>query len=192
MFVPLSLFLKQPPSNAGGGTSDNFDDRRKSHGGDSKYGFGNSNNNYDHDPYSTHQQNGGSGAGQNNGSSPQLSSMPPSFSPNRNNGAPLSLPPSTHSPHQQRNSMPPPPGRNPTYSSGYGGNHPQINGHSSGTDKAPEIPPKIDRTSKPGRVRSGHDFGSGKDLENDNYINTGRGSSLERQNKVSFYHMNFI
>lgn len=61
---------------------------------------------------------------------------------------------------------------------------PYINGHSNET--GPEVPPKVDRTSKPGRVRSGQDFGSGKELDYDgNYINTGRGGNVDPQHKVS-------
>lgn len=64
---------------------------------------------------------------------------------------------------------------------------PYINGHSN--ESGPEVPPKVDRTSKPGRVRSGQDFGSGKELDYDgNYINTGRGASVEPQHKVSTAH----
>ena len=168
---------------------ENNDDRRRSRGGDGKYGFGGGPNERQNDPQMQQHQRQKNSHGGEVGASPQSSSMPPTFSPNRN-GAPLSLPP-THSP-QQQNAPPISQGRSPAQLGyplpqglPYSPNTNQVNGHS--TDVAPEVPPKIDRTSKPGRVRSGHDFGSGKDLENDNnYINAGKGSSLERQNKVSF------
>lgn len=175
------------------GPSDAYDDRRKSHGGDSKYGFA-SGGYHGSDPYSSRPPvnanstgGGGGGIGSMPGS-PYSSVPPPGYS-----GRPpqQSLPPPTHSPHQRRSPSahpsrgPPQMGYSPL---GPGGQMapppPYLNGHSG--EGGPEVPPKVDRTSKPGRVRSGQDFGSGKDLDYDaNYMNTGRGNSLERQHKVS-------
>ncbi|XP_069976885.1 tight junction protein ZO-1 isoform X2 [Penaeus vannamei] len=180
------------------GPSDAYDDRRKSHGGDSKYGFA-SGGYHGSDPYSSRPPvnanstgGGGGGIGSMPGS-PYSSVPPPGYS-----GRPpqQSLPPPTHSPHQRRSPSahpsrgPPQMGYSPL---GPGGQMapppPYLNGHSG--EGGPEVPPKVDRTSKPGRVRSGQDFGSGKDLDYDaNYMNTGRGNSLERQHKSPYDMMN--
>ncbi|XP_064114052.1 tight junction protein ZO-1-like isoform X4 [Macrobrachium nipponense] len=198
----------QPP-----GPKDAFDDRRKSHGGDSKYGFASggfaSTDIYASRPPVTSQSNNNIGSGGGGGSSgggggsssnsggvtsvpgSPYSSVPP---PGYNNRPPqqTNLPLPAHSPHHRR-SPHVIPGRGPPhvgYSPPGPGGHlppppPYLNGHSNET--GPELPPKVDRTSKPGRVRSGQDFGSGKELDYDNnYLNTGRGNSLERQHKSPY------
>ncbi|KAK4292853.1 hypothetical protein Pmani_034414 [Petrolisthes manimaculis] len=177
--------------------SEMYDDRRKSHGGDSKYGFA-SGGSYGSDLYASRPPplvNSGAGGSGGGGSSmasipgsPYASVPPPGYS-SRPPPQQQNLPPPMHSPHHRRSPNAPPPTRGPPPQVGYsssspGGNiapPPYLNGHSP--DGAPEVPPKVDRTSKPGRVRSGQDFGSGKDLELDanNYMNTGRGSDSQHK-----------
>ncbi|XP_042227784.1 tight junction protein ZO-1-like isoform X6 [Homarus americanus] len=181
------------PTRLQPGPNDAYDDRRKSHGGDSKYGFA-SGGSYGSDLYSSRppasMQGSSTGGGGGMGSipgSPYSSVPPPGYS-----GRPpqQTLPPPMHSPHHRR-SPNAPSGRGPPQAGyspqGPGGNMappPYLNGHTN--ESGPEIPPKVDRTSKPGRVRSGQDFGYGKELEYDgNYMNTGRGNSVDPQHKVT-------
>nr|XP_053644181.1 tight junction protein ZO-1-like isoform X5 [Cherax quadricarinatus] len=192
------------PTRLHPGPNDAYDDRRKSHGGDSKYGFA-SGGSYGSDLYSSRppasmqsSSTGGGGGGMSSiPGSPYSAVLPPGYS-----GRPpqQTLPPPMHSPHHRR-SPNAPSGRGPPQAGysplGPGGNMappPQyLNGHTN--EAGPEVPPKVDRTSKPGRVRSGQDFGSGKELEYDgNYMNTGRGNSVDPQHKVasgrSGYYLN--
>ncbi|XP_069952180.1 tight junction protein ZO-3 isoform X5 [Cherax quadricarinatus] len=192
------------PTRLHPGPNDAYDDRRKSHGGDSKYGFA-SGGSYGSDLYSSRppasmqsSSTGGGGGGMSSiPGSPYSAVLPPGYS-----GRPpqQTLPPPMHSPHHRR-SPNAPSGRGPPQAGysplGPGGNMapppPYLNGHTN--EAGPEVPPKVDRTSKPGRVRSGQDFGSGKELEYDgNYMNTGRGNSVDPQHKVasgrSGYYLN--
>ncbi|XP_045118000.1 tight junction protein ZO-1-like isoform X7 [Portunus trituberculatus] len=184
------------PTRIPTGPSETYDDRRKSHGGDSKYGFA-SGGSYGSDLYASRPpmsaQGSTAGAGAagmtSHPGSPYSAVPPPGYGgrpPQQN------LSPPMHSPHHRR-SPNVPPGRSPPHMGysppGPGGNMvpppPYINGHSN--EAGPEVPPKVDRTSKPGRVRSGQDFGSGKELDYDgNYINTGRGSSVDPQHKSPY------
>lgn len=185
--------LQHPPP------SEMYDDRRKSHGGDSKYGFA-SGGSYGSDLYAScppppvSSGAGGTGGGGSSMASipgsPYSSVPPPGYSSRPPPPQQQNLPPPMRSPHHRRSPNAPPSTRGPPPQVGYsssspGGNiapPPYLNGHSP--EGAPDVPPKVDRTSKPGRVRSGQDFGSGKDLELDanNYMNTGRGS--DSQHKV--------
>ncbi|XP_069952177.1 tight junction protein ZO-1 isoform X2 [Cherax quadricarinatus] len=188
------------PTRLHPGPNDAYDDRRKSHGGDSKYGFA-SGGSYGSDLYSSRppasmqsSSTGGGGGGMSSiPGSPYSAVLPPGYS-----GRPpqQTLPPPMHSPHHRR-SPNAPSGRGPPQAGysplGPGGNMapppPYLNGHTN--EAGPEVPPKVDRTSKPGRVRSGQDFGSGKELEYDgNYMNTGRGNSVDPQHKSPYDMMN--
>ncbi|XP_071514342.1 tight junction protein 1 isoform X14 [Panulirus ornatus] len=183
------------PTRLHPGPNDAYDDRRKSHGGDSKYGFA-SGGSYGSDLYSSRPplstQGSGTGGGGGGGmgsipGSPYSSVPPPGYS---NRPPQQTLPQPMHSPHHRRSPTalsgrgPPHAGYSPQ---GQGSNMappPYLNGHTN--EAGPEVPPKVDRTSKPGRVRSGQDFGSGKELEYDgNYMNTGRGNNVDPQHKVT-------
>ncbi|XP_071514333.1 uncharacterized protein pyd isoform X8 [Panulirus ornatus] len=188
------------PTRLHPGPNDAYDDRRKSHGGDSKYGFA-SGGSYGSDLYSSRPplstQGSGTGGGGGGGmgsipGSPYSSVPPPGYS---NRPPQQTLPQPMHSPHHRRSPTalsgrgPPHAGYSPQ---GQGSNMappPYLNGHTN--EAGPEVPPKVDRTSKPGRVRSGQDFGSGKELEYDgNYMNTGRGNNVDPQHKSPYDMMN--
>ncbi|CAL4145261.1 unnamed protein product, partial [Meganyctiphanes norvegica] len=201
---------RMPPPQ--GGTSDGFDDRRKSHGGDSKYGFASSNP-YGNDQYSSrppggHPQHPGMPPPGGGSGPPQPGTLPYGSPPqgyhNSRHQQPQqqtkqNIPPPTHSPNQRRspNALP---GRPPQQlgQSPSGGHMqpppPYVNGH-NGDAPPPEVPPKIDRGSKPSQRRQTPQDGGGphggKEGDYDaNYINTGRASSLERQQKSPYDMMN--
>lgn len=237
--MPLHLQQSQPKSEG-----PPFDDRRRSQGGDSKYGFA-ANANYYGAEHSYNHSHGGvirphgialpamNGGREENGDREPTQGIPglpnnqqypqaPPY-PGPRNGHPLSLPPnphssphsshSPHSPHPSNHTRQSPfvhPGRSPPKTNmnyppgvgGYQGSPPSgglYNGqpnqnHLGGeppppplqTTQQPDLPPKINRASKPNRLRSssqdrnsGQDFGSGKenDFSDNNYINTGRGTN---------------